>query len=102
LKRGHISPSPPQVTTLEGCASDLEPLITSARTMRRNASTSADFGHDAGIDTRTLSGMLLGMRVAVVDMRRVCRYSTRAGRSHLRVSPRQAGSRGQTAHHNTV
>lgn len=61
----HPTHNPLHVTTLEGCVVDLEPLVASAQGLRRNALQNAEFGDGTGIDHRTLSGMLMGMQVAV-------------------------------------
>jgi hypothetical protein len=60
-----LGDGPLLVRTPRGMIMDLRPLVVSGQALRRNVLRSAEFGEDAGIDARTLDGMLLGMEVAV-------------------------------------
>lgn len=60
-----LGEGPIMVLTVRGSIIDLNPLVQSARALRKNALQSAEFGDDTGIDARTLDGMLLGMESAV-------------------------------------
>jgi hypothetical protein len=56
---------PIEVTTPEGYVVDLAPLVTAARTVRRNPLQDAEQGQKYAMSRHTIVGVMMGMQVAV-------------------------------------